>query len=57
MNAARIEALANLIDAMVREQKSDGFPLFCILSEDKISMSDAEVIAAAMKAYAKPTTE
>jgi len=45
-------ALANHIDALRREQLAEGFQTFCLLSEDKISPRDAEVIVAGLMALA-----
>ncbi len=52
MDPTRINALANVLDAIQREQEADGFELFCIGSDDKINHNDAKEIVAALKAHA-----
>ena len=49
MDHARITALANLLDAMTRDQRADGFQVFTLSSEDKISFIDVETIVTALR--------
>lgn len=46
----RAETLANLLDALIREQEAEGFPLFCITSDDRVSIREAKQIVAALRA-------
>lgn len=52
MDASRIRALANLLDALGREQLAEGFQTFTITSDDKVSPRDAEVIVAGLLSLA-----
>lgn len=53
-NPERLKALAELLDALRREQTEQGFQIFCLGSEDRISMSDAEQIVLALRRAAVP---
>src|SRR5689334_3691932 len=52
MHPKRIEALAGLIEAMISDARTEGSDVFIVSSEHKISLTDAEVIVAALKSYA-----
>ncbi len=44
-------ALANFIDALRKEQVAEGFTIFTLSTEDRISMNDVKIIVDALRAH------